>query len=59
MIHNTVLASFPLKTQHKPEIDDSGPMCITDLFKNKYLAYFNFLTCKLYDVLVQTLQYFL
>ena len=24
-----------------PEIIDSGPMCITDLFQNKYLAYFN------------------
>ena len=23
-----------------PEIIDSGPMCITDLFQNKYLAYF-------------------
>ena len=24
-----------------PEIIDSEPMCITDLFQNKYLAYFN------------------
>ena len=24
-----------------PEIIDSGPMCITDLFQDKYLAYFN------------------
>ena len=24
-----------------PEIIDSGPMCITDLFQKKYLAYFN------------------
>ena len=23
------------------EIIDSGPTCITDLFQNKYLAYFN------------------
>ena len=25
----------------RPEINDSGPMCITDLFQDKYLAYFN------------------
>ena len=24
-----------------PDIIDSGPMCITDLFQYKYLAYFN------------------
>jgi hypothetical protein len=24
-----------------PEISDSGPICITDFFKNKYLASFN------------------
>ena len=24
-----------------PEINNSGPMWITDLFQNKYLAYFN------------------
>ena len=24
-----------------PEIIDSGPMCITDLFQSKYIAYFN------------------
>ena len=24
-----------------PEINDSGPMCITDLFQNKYLVYLN------------------
>jgi hypothetical protein len=24
-----------------PEIIDSGPMCITDLFQNKSVAYFN------------------
>ena len=24
-----------------PEINDSGPMCITGLFQDKYLAYFS------------------
>ena len=51
------------------EIIDSGPMCITDLFQNKCLAYFNQklntfqnflknLTFMLCNFLVRTLQYF-
>ena len=35
-----IFICFVIHRDLVPEIIDSGPMCITDLFQNKYLAYF-------------------